>query len=92
MFGAFGAQELIILLLIVLLLFGGKKIPEIAKGLGKGIKEFKSAKNEDDCPRRDYPHFEFLGRNYSPGPEFAVSLAHDEAANVISATDPRVPW
>ena len=43
--GWFGAQELIIIFLIVLLLFGGKKIPEIAKGLGKGIREFKSAKN-----------------------------------------------
>jgi sec-independent protein translocase protein TatA len=38
-----GPTELIIILLIVVLLFGAKKIPEIAKGLGKGIKDFKGA-------------------------------------------------
>jgi sec-independent protein translocase protein TatA len=40
-----GAPEIIIILVIVLLLFGGKKIPELMKGLGKGIKEFKDAKD-----------------------------------------------
>ena len=43
-----GYMEVFIILLIVLLLFGGKKLPEIAKGLGKGIKEFKKASKEDD--------------------------------------------
>jgi sec-independent protein translocase protein TatA len=37
--------ELIIILVIVLLLFGGKKLPELMKGLGKGVKEFKDAQN-----------------------------------------------
>ena len=41
--GGFGFWEIFIVLLIVLLLFGGKKLPEIAKGLGKGIQEFKKA-------------------------------------------------
>jgi sec-independent protein translocase protein TatA len=41
-----GAMEITIILLVVLLLFGGKKLPELAKGLGKGIKEFKKAKND----------------------------------------------
>lgn len=41
--GIIGTQEIIIILVIVLLLFGGKKIPELMKGLGKGIKEFKDA-------------------------------------------------
>ncbi|MGQ8337220.1 twin-arginine translocase TatA/TatE family subunit [Sunxiuqinia sp. A32] len=46
--GMFGPQEIIIILVIVLLLFGGRKIPELMKGLGKGMKEFKKATNEDD--------------------------------------------
>ena len=41
MFGSFGAGELIVVALIVLLLFGGKKIPELMKGIGKGVKSFK---------------------------------------------------
>ncbi len=39
--------ELFIIVAVVVLLFGGKKIPELAKGLGKGIKDFKSALKED---------------------------------------------
>lgn len=38
-----GGSEMIIILIIVLLLFGGKKIPELMKGLGKGVREFKDA-------------------------------------------------
>ena len=41
-----GGPGLILILLIVLLLFGGKKIPELMKGLGKGMKEFKDASND----------------------------------------------
>ncbi|QKF91637.1 twin-arginine translocase TatA/TatE family subunit [Campylobacter sp. CCUG 57310] len=41
-------QQLLIILLIVVLLFGAKKIPELAKGLGKGIKSFKSEMESDD--------------------------------------------
>jgi len=44
-----GPTELIIILLIVILLFGAKKIPEIAKGLGKGIKDFKGAMKDGDA-------------------------------------------
>ncbi len=46
--GFIGPQEIIIILIIVLLLFGGRKIPELMKGLGKGMKEFKNATKEDD--------------------------------------------
>ena len=40
-FGSLGTSEILVLALIVLLLFGGKKIPELMKGIGKGIKSFK---------------------------------------------------
>lgn len=45
-----GGQEILIILLIVLVLFGGRKIPELMKGLGKGVREYKKAMNnvEDD--------------------------------------------
>jgi sec-independent protein translocase protein TatA len=43
-----GGWELIVIILIVVLLFGGRKIPELMKGLGQGLKEFKKAKNEVD--------------------------------------------
>lgn len=45
--GWLGGQEVIIIAIIVLLLFGGKKIPELMKGLGGGIKEFKKATKEE---------------------------------------------
>jgi len=43
-----GGWELVLVVGIVILLFGGKKIPELAKGLGKGIKDFKKAVKEDE--------------------------------------------
>lgn len=46
--GMFGGQEVILILLIIIIIFGGRKIPELMKGIGKGIKEFKNANNDDD--------------------------------------------
>ena len=54
-------MEIILILLVVLLLFGAKRIPEIARGLGKGIREFKDATNDIkheltvEPPRRQIP-------------------------------------
>ncbi len=48
--GNLGAGEIIIILFIVVLLFGGKKIPELAKGLGEGVKAFKKGLN-DETPK-----------------------------------------
>ena len=45
---AFSFQEIAIILLIVLLLFGGRKIPELMRGLGSGLKEFKNASKEEE--------------------------------------------
>ena len=41
-----GAPEIVVIVLVVLLLFGGRKIPELMKGLGSGIREFNKAKND----------------------------------------------
>jgi sec-independent protein translocase protein TatA len=43
--GPLGFNEILIILVIVLLLFGGKKIPELMRGLGRGVREFNDAKN-----------------------------------------------
>jgi len=46
--GAFGPTQIVLIVVAVILLFGAKKIPELMKGVGKGIKEFKDATNDDD--------------------------------------------
>ncbi len=46
-----GTTEIIFIALIVLLLFGGKKIPELMKGLGKGMRSFKQGMNGEDDPQ-----------------------------------------
>lgn len=53
LFGGLGATEIILIIAVVLLLFGGKKIPELMRGMGKGIKEFKSAQSGDDTTPND---------------------------------------
>ena len=46
--GNFGATEIILIILVVVLLFGGRKIPELMKGIGQGMKEFKKASRVED--------------------------------------------
>ena len=48
-----GAWQWVIIGLAIILLFGGKKIPELMKGLGSGIKEFKDASKEEEAPKKD---------------------------------------
>jgi len=43
-----GAPQIILIVVVILLLFGGRKIPELMRGLGSGIKEFKDASKDDD--------------------------------------------
>ena len=45
--GAIGGPQIILIILVVLLLFGGRKIPELMKGLGSGLKEFKKASKDE---------------------------------------------
>lgn len=51
--GMFGGQEIFLIAIIVLILFGGKKIPELMKGVGKGLKEFKKETKEDETEEKE---------------------------------------
>ncbi len=75
MFGL-GPMEIAIILLIVLVLFGAKRIPEVARGLGKGIREFKSATSEisreltvEDRPPAYRPPVQQNPPGYTPPPQ-----------------------
>ncbi|MBM3419790.1 MAG: twin-arginine translocase TatA/TatE family subunit [Bacteroidetes bacterium] len=46
--GMFGPTEIILIILVVILLFGGRKIPELMKGIGQGMKEFRKASRAED--------------------------------------------
>ena len=54
-------MHLILILLVVVLLFGGKKIPELMKGIGQGMKEFKKASQVDDEPVKKEPETKDTG-------------------------------
>lgn len=56
--GMFGPTEIIIIVLIVVLLFGGRKIPELMKGIGQGMKEFKKATKDDQAKEKKNPEAE----------------------------------
>ena len=51
--GAVGVWQIVVLVVLILLLFGGKKIPELMRGLGSGIKEFKDATKDEDEPKQN---------------------------------------
>jgi len=51
--GMIGPWQIVLIVLVVLLLFGGKKIPELMRGLGKGVKEFKDGINPDEDSKKD---------------------------------------
>lgn len=54
--GKIGPTEIILILAIVLLLFGGKKIPELMRGIGKGVKSFKDGMKEEDTDAKSDPN------------------------------------
>jgi sec-independent protein translocase protein TatA len=51
--GVIGPWQIIIIIAVILLFFGGKKIPELMRGLGKGMREFKEGLNPDDKQKKD---------------------------------------
>ncbi len=52
-FGMPGVPQIILIAIVILLLFGGRKIPELMRGLGRGIKEFRNASNDDSEKKID---------------------------------------
>ena len=61
--GMIGAPQIILIIAVVLLLFGGRKIPELMRGLGSGIKEFKNATKEEENPKVEKRMFEHMKTN-----------------------------
>jgi sec-independent protein translocase protein TatA len=53
MFGSLGVPELLIILVIVLIVFGANKLPQLGKGLGQGLRNFKDSVKTDDPPPAD---------------------------------------
>jgi len=51
--GVIGPWQIILIVAVIVLLFGGKKIPELMKGIGKGIREFKDGMNPDESQKKD---------------------------------------
>jgi sec-independent protein translocase protein TatA len=78
--GFFGGWEIVLILAVVLILFGAKKLPELAKGLGQGIKEFKKAtrevSDELNSAMQDTP----AQTTYQPPKAIAESPEHASAA------------
>ena len=76
--GSFGGTELIIALVIILLLFGAKRIPELAKGLGSGVREFRKGTREDyevDEEKDEKSEELAAGEAEKPPPEDATAEA-----------------
>lgn len=79
-----GGGEIVLILLLVLILFGAKKIPELAKGLGQGIKEFKKATNEVTSEL----HNAMDDNRYTPPKSIEPPAVQPEPAPVTPVTAP----
>lgn len=55
MFGSLGVPELLLILLIVVIIFGASKLPQLGKGIGEGIRNFRSGLRGDEAPKQDAP-------------------------------------
>ncbi|MCK5806318.1 MAG: twin-arginine translocase TatA/TatE family subunit [Lentisphaeria bacterium] len=83
MLGGIGPLELTLIFLVVLLIFGGRKIPEVARGLGKGLREFKKARDDfQDAIESDVPE------PGSPAKQKAVEAEGEPTAEESVAKEP----
>jgi sec-independent protein translocase protein TatA len=83
-----GGQESIIIIFAILLLFGGKKLPELARGLGKGIREFKDA--SDDVKREIHRNINSVQESLKDTPETKTEVA--ATAETAAGQEPVVPY
>ena len=86
-FMGLGMGEVILILAIVLIMFGAKKLPELAKGLGKGIKEFKRASSDIQDEMDRTTHYEEEHREPQQRVEKKESSKKDKAVTVESTTE-----
>ena len=87
-----GGWEIVLILAVVLILFGAKKLPELAKGLGQGIKEFKKASNEvtSELQRAaDVDDYSQRQVRYNPPEKTVEAAPHDSSAATPAA--PQTP-
>jgi len=84
-FGSLGGTELIIALVIILLLFGAKRIPELARGLGSGVREFRAGTREGEVEKKEEENKDEEQLEASKGEEDDSKLEEDSTIEAEKA-------
>ena len=88
--GIIGGWEIVLILAVVLILFGAKKLPELAKGLGQGIKEFKKATREVTDEIQNAAHEDDYNRTYQPPRKEIPGTVYPEKTVAENSPDAKV--
>ena len=88
-FGSLGGTELIIALVIILLLFGAKRIPELARGLGSGVREFKAGTRESEVEKKEEENKDEEQLEASKDEEDEAKLEEDSTIDAEKAEQKR---
>jgi sec-independent protein translocase protein TatA len=88
-FGSLGGTELIIALVIILLLFGAKRIPELARGLGSGVREFRAGTREGEVEKKEEENEDEEQLEASKGKEDDAKLEEDSTIEAEKAEQKR---
>jgi len=84
-FGSLGGTELIIALVIILLLFGAKRIPELARGLGSGVREFRAGTREGEVEKKEEENKDEEQLDASKGEDDEAKLEEDSTIEAEKA-------